>query len=404
MSRQIRLPRWSELRPMVSFDRPRFGAAARLERALTIGDLREMARRSVPRSVFDYVDGGAGREIAMRRAEDAFDRVELIPGLLSGQVRVDKRATILGRPSRLPLVLAPTGFTRLIHVDGELAVARAAARAGIPYTLSTLSTSSIEDVAAVRGEAPQWFQLYVLEDRGLTKEFVSRAAAANYGALVVTVDTAVGGDRLRDLRNGFAIPPRLNPRTVAGMARHPGWVARLLTSEPLRLASFPDTGADDMWDRMKTLTDPAFSFDELAWLRDEWAGPLVVKGLLSVEGARRAADLGADAVVLSSHGGRQLDRAPVPLEILSSVVDAVGDRVEVMIDSGVRSGADIAAALALGARACLVGKPYLYGLMAAGQAGVEHAVSIYSANLGRTLKLLGAVEAGQLTNAHARLR
>jgi L-lactate dehydrogenase (cytochrome) len=404
MTRQLRRPRWSEIRPMIGIDPPRLTAAAKLERALTIGDLRDLARRSVPRSVFDYVDGGAGREIAMHRAQEAFDRVELIPGLLGGHPRVDKRTTILGKPSRLPLVLAPTGFTRLAHVEGEVAVARAAAAAGIPYSLSTLSTSSIEQVAAVRGDAPQWFQLYVLEDRGLTKEFVSRAAAAQYDALVVTVDTAVGGDRLKDVRNGFSIPPRITPRTMMGMARHPSWVARLLTSEPLNLASFPDTDPEDMWRRMKTLTDPTFSFEEIAWLRDEWSGPLVVKGLLTVEGARRAADLGADAVVLSSHGGRQLDRAPVPLEILPDVVEAVGDRVEVMIDSGVRSGADVAAAVALGARACLVGRPYLYGLMAAGQAGVEHAIAIYSANLGRTMKLLGVAGTDELGPQHARLR
>lgn len=405
MTRNRRFPRWSDIRPMIAVPRPTLHTTPRrLAKALTVDDLRTLARSRVPAPVFDFVDGAAGDEITARRSIESFRRLEFIPGLLADTTAVDLSTTIFGSPSRLPLILGPTGFSRLSHHEGELAVARAAAAAGVPYSLATFSSFSIEEVAEVRRSAAQWYQLYVLADRGLTREMIERAAAAGYGTLVLTIDTPVSGDRRRDVRNGFSIPPRLTPATLIKMARNPSWGVNLLTSEPLRLASFPESSADDMWARLKSMSDPSFSFAEISWVRSLWDGPLVVKGVLSVEAATHAVDLGADGVVLSNHGGRQLDRVPVPLELLPRVADRLGDTASVFIDSGVRNGADIAAAVALGATAALIGRPYLYGLMAAGERGVAHAISLFEKDLTRTLQLLGTSAISRLGREHVRLR
>jgi L-lactate dehydrogenase (cytochrome) len=387
---QRRLPRWSELAPLVRL-RPRESdpVARRLARAHTIGDLEAIARRRSPRSVFDYVAGGAEDEVSLDRARAAYRRVEFLPRALVDVSEVDLGTTVLGRASALPLVLAPTGFTRMMQHEGEPAVARAARAAGIPYALSTMGTTSPQAVAAAAPGGDHWFQLYLWRDREASRQLVDQARAAGFGTLLLTVDTSVPGNRLRDVRNGLTIPPTLSARTVADMSRHPAWWFNLLTTRPLEFASltsFDGTVAE----LVARMFDPALNLADLQWLRREWTGPLVVKGVLTAEDARRVADAGADAVVLSNHGGRQLDRAATPLELLPEVVAAVGDRVEVYVDTGITSGGDIAAAVGLGARACLVGRAYLYGLMAGGQRGVEHAVGILAAELQRTMQLTGA--------------
>jgi L-lactate dehydrogenase (cytochrome) len=375
----------------------------RLARAHTIDDLRTIARRRTPRAVFDYVDGAAEAEINLRRARAAFERVEFHPKVLRDVSAVDTTTTILGRPSALPLAFAPTGFTRMMHHQGERACVRAAARAGVPYALSTMGTTSIEDLAEAAPEASRWFQLYVWRDRGRSKELIERAREAGYHALVLTVDVPVAGARLRDLRNGLTIPPTLTLRTLIDGARHPAWWFDLFTTEPLSFASM-SRSPSSLQAMIDTMFDAGVTFEDVAWLRDTWPRSLVVKGIQTVPDARQVVDLGADAVVVSNHGGRQLDRAPVPLELLPDVVEAVGDRAEVLLDTGVRTGADVVAAVALGARACLIGRAYLYGLMAGGQPGVERATDILTLEIVRTLQLLGVRSLSELDRSCARLR
>jgi L-lactate dehydrogenase (cytochrome) len=343
--------------------------------------------------------------VTIARTRDAFTRVEFQPHALGGAATVDTSTTLFGRPSTLPLVLAPTGFCRLSHHEGERAAARSAANAGIPFALTTMGTVSIEDVAAVGGPgAERWFQLYVMRDRGLTVELINRAKAAGYTALAITVDTPVTGQRRKDVRNGFSVPPKLTPRTMVDIARRPAWWMNLLTTEPLVFATIPAGEPEAHATFIDGVFDPGVSFDDLAMVREAWDGPLILKGIQSVKDARKAADHGADGVILSSHGGRQLDRSPVPIEVLPEVVSAVGDQLEVLIDSGVRTGADIAAAVALGAKACLVGRPYLYGLMAGGEPGVDKAIEILGSELRRTMHLLGTPKLDALNPSMVRLR
>jgi L-lactate dehydrogenase (cytochrome) len=393
-----RAPRPAEIRDLLG-PAPSRSVPRRLRGAHTVQDVRRIARRAAPRPVFDFVDGAAEDEITAARSRAAFDRVEFRPRALTGVTDADATTTLVGTPSAMPVALAPTGFTRLSHRLGELAVARAAARHRVPYVLSTFGTVSIEELATWVPDASRWFQLYVLRDRGLTASLVERAAASAYSALVVTVDSVVSGNRVRDLRNGLAIPPALTARSVARFAARPRWSYDLLTSSPLELASLREASSGDLWSLLKELADPSFAMGDLPWLRDLWPGPLVLKGVLSADDAAAAADAGADAIVLSNHGGRQLDRTPVGLELLGEVVERVGDRVEVYVDGGVRSGSDVCAAVGLGARGCLVGRPYLYGLMAAGEAGVDHVLSLLETDVVRTLRLLGVPSVAALATA-----
>ncbi len=399
-----RLPRWSEVQPYL-----RTGplvldpTARRLAGAPTIWDLRSAARRRTPRAVFDYVDGAAETETSLRRSRDAYARIEFVPRVLQDVSQVDPSTTILGRAAALPLVFAPTGFTRLMNYEGEPAVARVAGRLGIPYALSTLGTTSPEAVAAAAPETDRWFQLYLWNDRPAGIDLVRRARAAGFTALVLTVDTPVAGARLRDVRNGFTIPPTLSARTVADIARHPGWWFNLLTTEPLRFAAFTETQGT-VADLINRVFDPTITVADLDWLREAWSGPIVVKGIQTVDDARAVIDAGADAIVVSNHGGRQLDRAPTPLEQLPDIVAAVGDRSEVYIDGGILSGADVVAAVAMGARACLVGRAYLYGLMAGGERGVQRAGDLLRKEIVRTMQLLGARGVSELTSDRVRLR
>ena len=399
-----RRPRWSELRPLLRpRSVPRNLTDRRLAAVASIPDLRLLARRRAPRAVFDYTDGGAGDELSLSRSRDAYARVELRPTVLRDVSTVDTSTSVLGRPSALPLVLGPTGFTRMMHTEGESAVARVAARAGIPYALSTMGTTSLERLADVVPPGRRWFQLYLWRDRAASRDFVARARDSGYEALVLTVDTPVAGPRLRDVRNGLTIPPSLSLRTFAEGALHPAWWFDLLTTEPLEFASlnrFDGTVAE----LAARMFDPAAGMADLAWLRSSWDGPLVVKGVQTVADARAVVDAGADAVVVSNHGGRQLDRAPTPLEALPSVVDAVGDRAEVYVDGGILSGGDVVAAVAAGARAAWVGRAYLYGLMAGGERGVQRAADILREEVRVTMALLGVTRVEDLGRDHVRLR
>jgi L-lactate dehydrogenase (cytochrome) len=399
-----RRPRWSELRDLIQIDVPSLGAEGRVARTASIEDLRRIAKRRTPRAVFDYTDGAAGQdETALHRAREAFARVELVPEVLRDVSTVDPSTTILGRPSKLPLAFAPTGFTRVMGTEGEVAVGNVAKRMGIPHALSTMGTTSIERLAEEVGPADRWFQLYVWRDRGASGELVRRAKAAGYQALLLTVDTHVSGDRMRDVRNGFTTPPALTLKTLSDMALHPAWWMNLLTTEPLRFVNL-ENEQGSVADMVGRILDPALSFDELDWLRSIWNGPLVVKGVMTPKGAREVVDRGADAVIVSNHGGRQLAQAPTPLEQLPGIVDAVGDRAEVMLAGGITDGGDVVAAVALGARACLVARAYLYGLMAGGEAGVQRAADLLASGITRTMALMGATSVSDLTPEHVRIR
>ena len=400
-----RLPRWSDVRPLVGDLRPRRDRTqVLLERCASVADVRAMAKRRVPRAVFDYTDGAAGQdEASLRRARQAFARVEFQPRVLRDVRTVDTSTTILGERAALPLVFAPTGFTRMMHAAGEPAVARVAQRLGIPYGLSTLGTTSIEDLAAAVPGARRWFQLYLMTDRGYGVELVDRARAAGYDTIVLTVDTPVPGRRHRDVRNGLTIPPQLTARTVADMIVHPRWWMNLLTSEPLSFATLTSTEGT-VADLIARVFDPSITIDDLDWLRSVWTGRLVVKGVQTVDDAVIVADHGADGVSLSTHGGRQLERAPVPFEILPRVREALDDRVEVLIDGGVMSGADVVAALCQGATAVAVGRAYLYGLMAAGEAGVQRVGDLLAEEIVTTMQLLGRTRVADLGTDCLRLR
>jgi L-lactate dehydrogenase (cytochrome) len=400
-----RPPRWRDVRPFL--DRrevPLRAVDRRLASALTIDDLERLARLRVPAPVWDYVHGGSEREVTMRRNRDAFERVEFRPRAFDQVGDPSVGTTILGRSVAAPVVLAPTGYTRMSHHTGETAAAAAAADAGLPYTLSTYATASIGEVARAVPRGRKWFQFYLMKDRAVSREHAEEARHHGYEAAVLTIDTTLTGQKVRDQRNGFAIPPRLTARTLASMARHPIWVGNILTTEPVRFATFPEGSPYGVWGASNTVREQRLRPSDVGWLREQWGGPVVVKGVLSVEDAVAAVDAGAAAVVLSNHGGRQLDRSPVPLELLPRVVDAVGDRAEVLVDSGVRSGADVVAALGLGARAVMIGRPYLYGLMVGGRRGVERCLQIVDSDMRRTMALLGTSSVEAIGPQHVRLR
>jgi L-lactate dehydrogenase (cytochrome) len=374
----------------------------RLAKTANVSDLRSAARRRLPRGCFGYIDGGAEDELSLRRNVAAYRRAEFRPRVLRDVSGVDISTTLLGRPLPLPLVVAPIGFTRVASPGGELDVARAAARHGVPFTLSTLATRSIEEVAAVSA-GPKWLQVYVWRDRGLVKDMLARAERAGFEAICITVDTAVLGRRERDVRNGFTLPPRLGLDTLLDGARHPAWTWGFVRAEPITFANLTGGGAPaadqavNLADYINSQFDPALSWRDLDWFRATWSGPILLKGIQTVADARLAADAGVDAIVLSNHGGRQLDGAPAILELVPPVADAVGDRTEIICDGGVRRGSDIVKAVALGARACMTGRAVLYGLGAAGQRGVEHVLSLLDSDVRRTMALTGHQRISELT-------
>jgi L-lactate dehydrogenase (cytochrome) len=398
MKRQI--PRARDLAPLMQFRKPQFDAKQRrLARALTIEDLRRIAKRRTPKAAFDYTDGSAEAELSIARARQAFQDIEFHPSILRDVSTVNTGWDVLGAPVSQPFGIAPTGFTRMMQTEGEIAGAHAAARAGIPFSLSTMGTASIEDVKDANPRGRNWFQLYMWKDRDRSMALVARAAAAGYDTLLVTVDVPVAGARLRDKRNGMSIPPALTLRTVANAIPRPQWWIDFLTTEPLAFASL-DRWSGTVGELLDSMFDPTVTFDDLAWIKSQWPGKVVVKGIQTVADARAVTDLGVDGIVLSNHGGRQLDRAPIPFHLLPDVAAEVGNDVEILLDTGIMSGADIVASIALGARFTLVGRAYLYGLMAGGEAGVDRAVEILSEQVARTMRLLGAATLEELNPGH----
>jgi L-lactate dehydrogenase (cytochrome) len=369
--------------------------ARRLARCYSIEDVARVARRRLPLGARAYLDGGGEGEYTLRRNREAFDLLEFLPVQPRDVSAADTSTTVLGQRVPLPFALSPIGGPRMFHHEGELAVARAVRHYGIPYGLSTLATTSLEDVAAQTG-TPLWFQLYVWGDRGEIKEAVSRAKAAGFSALLLSIDTVVRSKREREKRAGLELPtPDLPLTTLLEGALHPDWAWHFLTSPTI---SFPNIGPPDQRSlhTISDMFDGTVSWADLDWIRELWDGPVVVKGVMRPEEAVRAADAGADAVIVSNHGGRQLDHLPATIDVLPGIVDAAGDRLEVMIDSGFRRGSDIAAALALGARAVLVGRAHLYGLAAAGEAGVRHCIDILARELRMTMQLCGVRSVAEL--------
>ncbi|KZE94367.1 putative L-lactate dehydrogenase [Agromyces sp. NDB4Y10] len=398
VKRQVPNPR--ELAELLRFKRPTLNPTdRRLERALTIADLRDIAKRRTPKAPFDYTEGAAEGEISLARARQAFLDIEFHPSILRNVPVVDTSREVLGGTSALPFGIAPTGFTRLMRAEGEEAGAAAAGAAGIPFTLSTLGTTSIEGVKAANPTGRNWFQLYVMKQREISYGLAQRAARAGFDTLLFTVDTPVAGARLRDRRNGFSIPPQLTLGTVLDALPRPGWWIDFLTTPKLEFASLSSTGGT-VAELLDAAMDPTISFADLDEIRELWPGKIVVKGVQTVEDAKLLADTGVDGIVLSNHGGRQLDRAPVPFLLLPDVVREVGDDLEVHLDTGIMSGADIVASVALGARFTLVGRAYLYGLMAGGRRGVDRAIDILRSEIVRTMKLLEVATLDELTPKH----
>ncbi|MFE3195783.1 alpha-hydroxy-acid oxidizing protein [Nocardia sp. NPDC059240] len=398
-----RIPKARDLTPLLKFERPFGGRARQLARAQTIWDLRELARKRTPKVAFDYTDGAADAEIGLERARQAFRDIEFRPEILRNVADTDTATTVLGGSARLPFGIAPTGFTRMMHTAGEIAGARAAQRAGIPFTLSTMGTTAIEDIAAATDPgARNWFQLYMWKDRDRSIALVERAAKAGFDTLVVTVDVPVAGNRLRDVRNGMTVPPSITATGALDALRKPWWWWDFLTTEPLAFASL-DRWSGTVAELLDSMFDPTVDFDDLAWVRAQWPGRVLVKGVQTVADAKRLAALGVDGIVLSNHGGRQLDRAPVPLHLLPRVVREVGADLEIHLDTGILHGADIVAAIALGARFTLIGRAYLYGLMAGGEAGVDRAIEILRTQLVRIMRLLGVSTLEELEPRHVHL-
>lgn len=380
----------STLRSVARFSGP--GPRGRLSRAANIADLRTLARRRLPRGIFDYIDGGAEDEITLARNSERFSGWTFVPRILRDVSGIDTGTTLLGRRIPVPIILSPTGFSRIADSQGELAVARAAARAGLPYCLSTLSTRSIEEVSRV-SDGDKWFQVYVWRDRDLVADMLARAETSGYSTILLTVDTAVLGRRERDVRRGFTLPPRLGLGTIADGMTRPAWTWDFLRGGEITFANVAGSvgggTAVTLSDFISSQFDPTLSWDDIAWFRDRWKGAIMVKGIQSVADARIAIDHGVDGVMLSNHGGRQLDHAPAPIDLVAPVRDAVGAGATVICDGGIRRGSDIVKALALGADACGIGRAYLYGLGAAGERGVDTVLSMLRTEMERTMALAG---------------
>jgi len=397
---QRRIPKYKDLRPLMNFKTPEINAKKRrLQNALTIADLRDIAQRRTPKAAFDYTEGAAEGEISLKRARQAFEDIEFTPSILRDVSTVDTSSEVLGGRVALPFGIAPTGFTRMMQTEGEIAGAGAAAAAGIPFSLSTMGTTAIEDVKAANPDGRNWFQLYMWKDRDRSMALVDRAAKAGFDTLLVTVDVPVAGARLRDKRNGFSIPPQLTAGTVINALPRPEWWINFLTTEPLAFASL-DRWSGTVGELLDSMFDPTVTFEDLAWIKDQWPGKLVVKGVQNVDDAKQLAAMGVDGITLSNHGGRQLDRAPIPFHLLPEVVREVGMDTEVHLDTGIMSGADIVASVALGAKFTLIGRAYLYGLMAGGRDGVDRTIEILADQIARTMRLLGVKSLAELEPRH----
>jgi L-lactate dehydrogenase (cytochrome) len=397
-------------RSVVRFDRITLDPVERrLKSAASVEDFRRIAKRRLPHGVFDYIDGGADDERSLARNVEAFADYEFQPRILRDVSRLDTSTTILGRTAELPLILAPTGFTRIAHSQGELAVARAAARAGVPWSLSTMGTRSIEEVAAV-SSGDKWFQVYTWRDRGLVKELLRRAKASGYTAVWLTVDTAMLGRRERDVRRGMTLPPKIGPSTIIDGAIHPAWTWDFLRNEPITFANVVGLSDEDgssavtLSEHMARQFDPALSWDDVDWLRTVWDGPIVLKGVQGVADAKQAVAMGVEGIGLSNHGGRQLDDAPAPIDLVEPVRDEIGDGATIICDGGVRRGSDIVKAIALGADAVSMGRPALYALGAAGERGVDQLLAFMREGMQRTMALTGVRTIAEIDRSVVRRR
>lgn len=397
-----RIPSPKDLAQLLRFRKFIFSSKKRrLSKALTIYDLRDIAKRRTPQAPFDYTDGGADSESSLDRARAAYEKIEFQPNILRNVKNVDLSVKMLGKVMSMPLGIAPTGFTRMMQTEGEYAGACAAADAGIPYTLSTMGTRSIEAVAAAAPTGRNWFQLYMWKDRDRSMALVDRASKAGFDTLVLTVDVPVAGARLRDVRNGMTIPPSLTAKTIINAIPRPAWWINFLTTDPLKFASL-DSWNGTVAELLDSMFDPTVTYEDLKWIREQWNGNLVVKGIQNVDDAVKSIESGADAIILSNHGGRQLDRAPVPLHLLPEVVKEVGNKAEVHVDTGIMHGQDVVAALASGAKFTWIGRAYLYGLMAGGKSGVDKSLEIFRTQITRTMKLLGVSSVAELNPEHVR--
>ena len=397
-----RFPSPKDLAQLLRFRKFIFSSQKRrLSKALTIYDLRVIAKRRTPQAPFDYTDGGADSESSLDRARAAYEKLEFQPNILRNVKNVDLSVKMLGKVMNMPLGIAPTGFTRMMQTEGEYAGACAAADAGIPYTLSTMGTRSIEDVAAAAPLGRNWFQLYMWKDRDRSMALVDRAKKSGFDTLVLTVDVPVAGARLRDVRNGMTIPPSLTAKTIINAIPRPAWWINFLTTDPLKFASL-DSWNGTVAELLDSMFDPTVTYEDLKWIRQQWTGNLVVKGIQNVGDAVASIEAGADAIILSNHGGRQLDRAPVPLHLLPEVIKEVGNKAEVHVDTGIMHGQDVVAALASGAKFTWIGRAYLYGLMAGGKSGVDKTLEIFRTQITRTMKLLGVSSVAELNPDHVR--
>jgi len=395
-------PKPSELAPLLKFSLPTLRRKKRrLEKAYTIWDLRDIAKKRTPKGPFDYTDGSSESEVSLERARQAFSALEFIPSILKDVSTADLTRTSLGEKFSMPLGIAPTGFTRMMQTEGEIAGARAAEKFGIPFTLSTLGTTTIEDVVTAAPGGRNWFQLYMWKDREGSMALVERAQRAGVKNLMLTVDVPAAGQRIRDYRNGLTVPPRLTAGTVINAIPRPAWWINFLTTPSIEFASMKNWEGT-VGELLDYMFDPTMTWEDLKWIREQWDGTLTVKGIQNLDDAKKAAELGADAVLLSNHGGRQLDRAPVMLHLLSDIKKEFKKDYEIHIDTGIMHGADVLAAVALGAQFTYVGRAYLYGLMAGGQDGVERALEIMRTQMVRNMKLLGVNSLAELTPKHVR--
>jgi L-lactate dehydrogenase (cytochrome) len=385
----------------------RLGMARRLARANNIADLRRMARRRLPRPIFDYIDGGADDELSLARNMTAFSTYEIVPDVLTDVSSIKTATRLFGQPVKWPLMLAPTGLTRMFHEDAELAVARATAKHGLLYSLSTLGTTRLETLAQAFG-GPKVFQIYIFRDRGLTAEFVARCKDAGFHGLALTVDTPVAGNRERDRASGLSLPPRPTLRSMLSFATHPFWSIPAMSGSKFDFANVSHrvdalaAGPMSLFDYIGGQFDPSLNWKDVEWLAREWSGPLAIKGLMTPDDAKRAISSGATGVMISNHGGRQLDGAPAPVDQIAAVREALGDGPDVICDGGVRRGSDVVKALALGASGCSIGRPYLYGLAAGGEDGVDLALNLLREEFERTMTLAGSNDIARLERRHVR--
>ena len=405
MKRQ--LPRWKNVKPLLGWSLPKLPLQdKKLKKVVNMAEMRNLAKKRVPKAVFDYVDGGANDELAYARSQEIYSKVEFKARVLRDVSKIDLNAEILDAKTSLPIIFAPTGYTRMMHYKGEVMVAKVCQENNLIYNLSTMGTTSSKEIGEQVSGVRRWFQLYLWRDRDQSLKFIEEAKEAGFEGLMLTVDTAVGGIKWRDMRNGLTVPPKIGLKTFFDMALKPKWWFNLLTTAPLEFATFRNFNKP-LSEIAAKVFDPAVNFEDVKWLRSVWQGKLIIKGIQTVEDASELAKIGIDAIVLSNHGGRQLDRSVVPLELLPSVRAAIGAKgsgPQIYIDGAVMSGADVIAAIALGADAVLIGRAYLYGAMAAGEGGVKKVVELFRFEMETAMKLMGAKNLGELSPDFVNIR